>query len=170
MTKSKRRACWAGVAVVVAAGTLLTVGAAQAQGPGGRPHGPLALVASVVLPKVRAFHQDMAVTPEQREKIRAIIVSHWPEIKKALEGVKAAGRKLEALTRAPQTDEAAIRAASAAVGEALAEGALVRAKLVKLILPVFSAEQQTRIDSFRGEIQGLVDQALEHGPRPLAAP
>ncbi|XHR27239.1 MAG: Spy/CpxP family protein refolding chaperone [Chthoniobacteraceae bacterium] len=94
---------------------------------------------------------DTPLSPEQKEKVRAVLKAHRPEIRAAREKAEAAHL---ALTEASKgSDAAAINHAADQVGEAARDRALLRARIASEIRPLLTPEQVKSLDTFRAEFR-----------------
>jgi periplasmic protein CpxP/Spy len=85
------------------------------------------------------------LTDAQREQFKSIIESHQPELQKAGEALRHAHRGLADAVQAQPINEEAIRTASAAVGVAMGNEAVLRAKVRAETLTILTAEQQEQL-------------------------
>ena len=93
--------------------------------------------------------RGIELTDAQRDQIRAIRQSHQDATRAAHTKLRDAHRALGEATRAEAIDEAAIRARSADVATALADEAILSAKVRGEVLTVLTAEQQTKLKEQR---------------------
>jgi Spy/CpxP family protein refolding chaperone len=96
---------------------------------------------------------ELDLSDTQKEQIRTITQSHRDEIRQAGERVREAQRALDTSTESGTVNEADIRSKSTALAAALAEGAIVRAKVNAEILGVLTAEQQQKLREFQTQRQ-----------------
>jgi periplasmic protein CpxP/Spy len=100
-------------------------------GPGG-PGGPM-----------RDFGlRGIELTDAQRDQVKTIMDAHRDELQKAGTAVREAHRALAEATRADPVNEEAIRTASAAVGSAMANESILRARIRGEVSAILTAEQQ----------------------------
>jgi len=110
--------------------------------------------------RLMVLHSELDVTAEQRGQLRTIAQSHKQEIAQALQPVVAAGRALNAAAAADPVDEAAVKAAAAAFGEALGQAALVVAPIKAEASQVLTADQLDTLDTFHADKTERVDAFL----------
>jgi Spy/CpxP family protein refolding chaperone len=97
--------------------------------------------------------RELDLSDTQKEQITTITQSHRDEIRQAGERVREAQRALDTSTESGTVNEADIRSKSTALAAALAEGAIVRAKVNAEILGVLTAEQQQKLREFQTQRQ-----------------
>ena len=107
------------------------------------------------------LRSNMNVTDEQREKIRAIVESHKPEIVEVVKPIVAGKRALADAVGADNTDEAAIRAACGQLGRSLGDASVLAANVRKEVLTVLTQEQRALFDTFQSEVASDVDAWLQ---------
>ena len=117
------------------------------------PAGPGALARRIV--------QRLDLTPQQVGQIRAILASHKAELTAELARVKDARTQQFEAIHAEAFDEAAIRAAGRAVGQAETELAVTRGKIVSEIRPVLTAEQQAKAKEMLADARAFVEGFFE---------
>ena len=117
-------------------------------GPGGRMGGPGG-PGGFGLPGVR----ELDLTDAQREQIRTIQQSHRDEVQAVAERSRTAQRAIDQASHGTSVDEAAIRTQSAALATAIADGAILRAKVNAEIFNVLTAEQQQKLNELRSQRQ-----------------
>ena len=93
--------------------------------------------------------RGIELTDAQRDQIRAIRQSHQEATRAAHTKLRDAHRALGEATGAEAMDEAAIRARSADVATALADEAILSAKVRGEVLAVLTAEQQGKLKEQR---------------------
>lgn len=81
------------------------------------------------------------LTDAQREQVRTIMEAHKDELAQVGTRLREAHRALGAAAEAEPIDEAAIRSASTAVATALADEAILRAKVRAEVSGILTAEQ-----------------------------
>ena len=117
-------------------------------GPGGRLGGP----GGFGLPGLRVLD----LTDAQKEQIRTIQQSHRDDVRAIAERTRTAQRAIDQATHGATVDEAAIRTQSTALAAAIADGAILRAKVNAEIFNVLTAEQQQKLNDFRAQMQERV--------------
>ena len=93
------------------------------------------------------------LTDAQRDQVRTIMQSHREATEAARTKLRGAHRALAEATRAETIDEAAIRARSADVGTAMADEALLSAKIRGEVLAILTPEQQATLKERRTAAQ-----------------
>ena len=147
------------VAAVVMTGVAASVAAHQQQqqrgpavegrrGPGGRMGGPGG-PGGFGLPGLR----ELDLTDAQKEQVRTIQQSHRDEVQQIAERTRTAQRAIDQAANGPSIDEAAIRTQSQALAAAIADGAVLRAKVNAEIFGVLTAEQQQKLNELRAQRQ-----------------
>jgi Spy/CpxP family protein refolding chaperone len=94
--------------------------------------------------------ETLGLTKEQKTKIKAISEENRPKSLKLTEDLHKA---LQVLKEAPDTgDEARIRAAGKAAGDALTEEALQHADIAKKVKAILTAEQLAKVQELRTQM------------------
>ncbi|MGQ0734921.1 MAG: Spy/CpxP family protein refolding chaperone [Acidobacteriota bacterium] len=127
-------------------------------GPGHRMGGPRGLV--------RQFGvRGIDLTDSQRDHVRKIRAAQRDAVRDVSSRLRDGHRALAELSRAAEVDESAVRAASTTVANALADGALLRAKIQREVAAILTPEQQQhlaerrqRLQERRGERQQRLEQ------------
>jgi Spy/CpxP family protein refolding chaperone len=86
--------------------------------------------------------RGIQLTDAQHEQVRAIMESHREEFASAREKLGAAHRAFAETVRGSELDEAAIRTQSTAVANAMADDAILRARVRNEAQALRTAEQQ----------------------------
>jgi Spy/CpxP family protein refolding chaperone len=139
-------------AAVVLTGAAVSVayghqGPAQGQttegrrGPGGRMGGPGG-PGGFGRPGLR----ELDLTDAQKEQIRTIQQSHRDQVQQIAERRRSAERAIDQAATGASVDEATIRSQSTALASAIADGAILRAKVNAEIFNVLTAEQQQKLN------------------------
>jgi periplasmic protein CpxP/Spy len=143
----KRVLIAAGIVAAVAGGT---VALAQAPAPGGPGvHGPGRRGG----PGADFGLRGVDLTDAQRDQVRAIRESHQSEFDAARTKLRDAHRAFGEATRAATIDEAAIRARSAEVAAAMADEAILRAKVRAEVFAILTPEQQQKANEVRSSMK-----------------
>lgn len=125
-------------------------------GPGGRMGGPGG-PGGFGLPGLR----ELDLTDAQKEQVRNIQQSHRTEMQQIAERQRTAERAIAQASNGNTVDEGAIRTESQALATAIADGAILRAKVNAEIYNVLTAEQQQKLNEFRAQMQ----ERMKNGPR-----
>ena len=150
-----------GAAVTVASGHQgpqqgQTEGRRGPGGPGGRMGGPGG-PGGFGLPGLR----ELDLTDAQKEQIKTIQQSHRAEVQQIGERTRTAQRAIDEAAGGASVNEAAIRSQSTALAAAIADGAILRAKVNAEIFNVLTAKQQQKLNEFRAQRQ----ERMKNGPR-----
>jgi periplasmic protein CpxP/Spy len=97
--------------------------------------------------------RGIELTEAQREQVRSIMESHRDEFAGLREKLGAAHRAFAEATRSDAVDEAAIRAQSTAVANAMADEAILRARVRTEVHALLTAEQQQQLKDRQAEMQ-----------------
>jgi len=139
-----------------AAGFAQPGGFGRGPGRGGGPGGPLGPLVSLHVEALRGLD----LTDAQREQVRSIMESHREEARAVAERSRTAMEALEAATQSG-TDEAAIRQQGEALGVALGEAAVLRARVRAEVWGVLTAEQQARAEQLKAEREARMKERRE---------
>lgn len=136
----KRVLIAAGLAAVLISGGALAL-AQPPQGPGGPgprmgrggpgPHGPM----------MEFGLRGLDLSDAQKEQVKSIMESHKAEFQAIGEKMRAAHDGLAQATQAETVDESAIRASTGAVASAMADEAILRAKVRAEVQAILTPEQ-----------------------------
>lgn len=130
---TKRTLILAGLVAALAGGSAVAVAQPQG-GPGMRgPRGGG--------PRVDLGLRGIDLTDSQREQVRTILQSHRDALREARRRLGEAHRTMAEAARAEAVDEAAIRGQSTAVANAMAEEAILRARVRAEVHGLLTAEQ-----------------------------
>ena len=143
----------AGLAVVLAAGSAVAIAQPPQGGPGVQEPGRG--------PRGGGFRghgpdwglRGIDLTDAQRDQVKAIMESHKSEFEQAGTKLRDAHRALAQATGAETIDEAAIRARSTEVATAMADEAILRAKVRSEVFGILTAEQQQKLKEQRTTMQ-----------------
>jgi protein CpxP len=146
---TKRFLIAAGLVAALAGGTTLTFAQAPAspgpgmRGPQGGPGqlGPRGMRRGG--PRLDFGLRGLNLTDAQREQLRSITQAHREEFQKAAEALRTAHRAFGEAVRAG--DESTIRSQSTAVANAMAEEAILRAKVRAEVHGLLTPEQQQQL-------------------------
>lgn len=129
----------AAVVAMTAGAGVLAAAQPPAGGPGIQRHAPGPRGGHG--PRVDLGLRGLDLTEAQREQVEAIVTSHQPRLTETAQKVGEAQRAFHESAAAPSLDEAAIRAQGTALGAALAEQALVHARVRAEVHGLLTAEQ-----------------------------
>ena len=93
------------------------------------------------------------MTDNQREQVKSIMDSHKAEFDDAAGKLRDAHRAFAEAVGATPVDDAAVRARGAAIGTAMADEALLRAKVRTEVLAILTPEQQQQLSQRREEME-----------------
>ena len=155
-----------GHAVADAQGPRGGPGMRDAQGPGpqggprgmrGGPAGDLGL-------------RGVELTEAQREQVRSIMESHKAEFADLGRKLGAAHRAFAEAARSGAVDEAAIRTQSSAVAGAMADEAILRARVRAQVHALLTAEQQQQLADREAEMQKRLQERQQREQRRTPPP
>jgi periplasmic protein CpxP/Spy len=107
------------------------------------------------------------LTDAQRDQLHSIMESHKAEFEQVRTKVRAAHQGMAEVTAADTIDEAAIRAKSAEVAAAMADDAILRAKVRTEVFGILTAEQQQQVKDRRAtRQQRMQERQKKQGERP----
>jgi protein CpxP len=156
---TKRFLVAAGLVAALAGGSVVSF----AQGPGpvgpgiqGPGRGPRA-----VGPRVDLGLRGVELTDAQREQVRSIMQSHRSEFDTVSKALRDAHRAFGEATRAATVDEAAVRANSTTLANAMAEEAILRAKVRAEVHALLTPEQQQQLKEREANMQKRLQQRQE---------
>lgn len=122
---------------------------------------PMGRLLGYNLGRMMMLRSEANVTSEQREKIRGTLKSHREDIGAVAKEIVAKRRMLRDAVHADQPNEAAIRKASAALGDSIGEAAVLASKVRAELRPVFTDEQLELFQKARADHDSSVDRWLQ---------
>jgi periplasmic protein CpxP/Spy len=148
-------------AAVLVTGIAVSVVAQPQRGPGGPPQGmrrggpdgP----GGIGLPGLR----QLELSDAQKEQIKTITQSHRDEMRQIAERTREAQRGMDVAAEGTSVDESSIRASSTALAAALADGAILRAKINAEIFGILTPDQQQKL----AELRSQREQRMKAAPR-----
>ena len=156
---TKRLIVAAGLVAALAGGGALVLaqGPPGAQGPGrpgprGGPRGGMDFGL-----------RGVQLTDAQREQARSILDSHKTELDEVAAKVRAAHVAFAQAVQAGAVDEAAIRERSTAVANAMADEAILRAKVRVEVEALLTPEQQEQLKQRRAEMEKRMSEGPKRG-------
>ena len=105
--------------------------------------------------------RGIELTDAQREQVRSIMESHRAEFAQLRGNLSTAHREFAQAVRAEAVDEAAIRAQSTAVANAMADEAILRARVRTQVHALLTAEQQQQLKDREAEMQKRMQERQE---------
>jgi periplasmic protein CpxP/Spy len=151
----KRVLVAAGLVAALAGGTAVAIAQAPQGGPGvnGPEHGRRGGPRGFGGPMGDFGLRGIDLTDAQRDQLRTIMESHKAEFEQAGAKLREGHRGLAKAVEATSVDEAAIRAASTALASAMADEAILRAKVRVELNGILTAEQLQKLQERRAERQ-----------------
>ena len=122
---------------------------------------PLGRMVSGCVGRLLVLRSEMNVTPEQKAKIRDVLVSHKPEIAKTVKSVRDKRVVLRDAVLSGKADDAQIRAAANDFGKAIGDAAVKASKLRNEVAPILTEEQRHLIGKFLKDNDEAVNKFLE---------
>lgn len=105
------------------------------------------------------FRKETPLSAEQRASVTKILESHRDEIRAQMTKGRDARRAMAEAAK-KDANSAATRAAAEKLGDVTRDRALLIAKIGAEVRPLLTPEQQKHIEAARGELESLVDAAL----------
>ena len=162
----KRVVIAVGLVAALAGGTAIAIAQPQI-GPG--PRGPRPGGPRPGFPGGGPFDlglRGIELSDTQREQIRGIVESHKAEFDAAAAKLRDARRAFAEAVQAASIDESAIRSASTAVAGAMADEAILHAKVRTEVQAVLTPEQQEQVKQRRAEMEKRRgERPQQFGPR-----
>jgi len=116
-------------------------------------------IRSRIIEKLRGLRSDLNLTDTQRGEIKKILVSHRDEIRNQWQSGKTAREGMREAVTAHGADSAESKAAAAHIGESARDRALLVARIATEIKPLLTADQVSKLQSTRTDIEGMIDEA-----------
>lgn len=153
---------WKVTFAVAAVAAVLTFAAAAAEPPAGvLENRPLLRCFAENVGRFFSLLRGLDLSTDQKARVAEVFKAHKPEVSSVLHRLNDEHRKLVAAVRADSPDEAAIRAAAAGLGGAIADVAVLRARIRQEVLPILTPAQRQKIDTVIAESQASIDKALQ---------
>lgn len=111
--------------------------------------------------RLNLLSEELGLTDDQRAAFKELIRSHRGEMQPPVKAVIAKKRALEELVLGENPDPAAIRQASADLGNAIAEAAALGASLAQKGKAILTPEQLARLREMRQNRQKAFDKSLQ---------
>ena len=139
------------VAALAAGGTAIAVAQPPQGGPGGGPHmggrrGPGGPLGDLGL-------RGLDLSDAQRDEVQKIMESHKAEFDQVRAKLRDAHQAVAKATDAGTVDESAIRATTTALASAMADEAILRAKVRSEVNGILTAEQLQKVQERKAEMQ-----------------
>jgi Spy/CpxP family protein refolding chaperone len=110
--------------------------------------------------RLNLLSEELGLTDDQRAAIKDLIKDHRQEIKPLVKAVIAKKRAFQELALGENPDPTAIRQASADLGNAIAEAAVLGSSLAQKAKSILTPEQLTRLGEMRQNRQKAFDESL----------
>ena len=110
--------------------------------------------------RMNILFDELGITRDQRIALKKLFIEHRKDIQPQAEGVMIKGRVLRELILAETPDPAAIRQASAELGNAIGDAAVQASALAKEARSMLTPEQVERFKEIRQHRQKVFDETL----------
>jgi Spy/CpxP family protein refolding chaperone len=110
--------------------------------------------------RLNLLSEELGLTDDQRTALKDLIRNHRHEIKPLVKALIAKKRALQELVLEEDPDPAAVRQASADLGNAIAEAAVLGSSLAQKAKSILTPEQLTRLREMRQNHQKALDESL----------
>jgi Spy/CpxP family protein refolding chaperone len=110
--------------------------------------------------RMNILFDELGITRDQRIALKKLFKDHRKDIQPQAEGVMIKGRALRELILAETPDPAAIRQASAELGNAIGDAAVQASVLAKEARSILTPEQVERFKEMRQHRQKVFDETL----------
>ena len=110
--------------------------------------------------RMNILFDELGITGDQRIALKKLFKDHRKDIQPQAEGVMIKGRALRELILAETPDPAAIRQASAELGNAIGDAAVQASVLAKEARSILTPEQVERFKEMRQHRQKVFDETL----------
>jgi Spy/CpxP family protein refolding chaperone len=106
--------------------------------------------------------QQLNLTQDQQDKVKAIFASHKDQLLAGMTRVKQGQQQLFDAIHADTFDEAAIRAASQALATAQTEVHVLRGQIVSEVRAVLTPDQQAKAKELLAKHKAMAEQHFSH--------
>jgi Spy/CpxP family protein refolding chaperone len=110
--------------------------------------------------RMNMLFDELGLTGDQRIALKKLFKDHRKDIQPLAKGVMIKGRALRELVLAETPDPAAIRQASAELGNAIADAAVQASVLAQEARPILTPEQVNKLKELRQRRQKVFDETL----------
>ena len=110
--------------------------------------------------RLNLLSEKLGITDDQRAALKNLVRSHRQEIQPIVKAVIAKKRALQEFVLAENPDPAAIRQASADLGNAIAEAAILGSALAQKAQSILTPDQFNRFREMRQNRQKVFDETL----------
>jgi Spy/CpxP family protein refolding chaperone len=110
--------------------------------------------------RLNLLGEELGLTDDQRAALKNLVKNHRQEIKPLVQAVIVKKRALQEIALAENPDPAAIRQASADLGNAIAEAAVLGSSLAQKAQSILTPEQVTRFREKMQNRQKAFDESL----------
>jgi len=110
--------------------------------------------------RMNILFDELGITRDQRIALKKLFIEHRKDIQPQAEGVMIKGRALRELILAETPDPAAIRQASAELGNAIGDAAVQASVLAKEARSILTPEQVEQFKEMRQHRQKVFDETL----------
>ena len=148
-----------GLALAVVVG-LASAGWLRAESRGAIERRPLLEFLFENLGRLSKLRRQLDMTPDQKERLAALLRERKPEIVEALGKIRSGRRKVLAAVRAEPSEEGKIREAVSAMTGPLADAAVLRSKIRREAAALLTPAQRDRLEDFIEEAQAAGDEAF----------
>jgi len=114
--------------------------------------------------------EELGLTDNQRAELKALVKDHRAEIQPVIKTVMAKKRALQELVLGDNADPAAIRQASADLGNAIAEAAVLGSSLAQQAKTILTPEQLARVREMMQNRQNAFDKSVREWQEKNTAP
>lgn len=111
---------------------------------------------------VRYIVHELDLTPDQVQKVKAVLADHKAELKTELSALQTSRGQLFDAVHADTVDESAIRTAATSVGKAEADLAVTRAKILSEVRQDLTPEQQEKAKALLAKARTLRERFFSH--------
>jgi Spy/CpxP family protein refolding chaperone len=105
--------------------------------------------------------EKLNLSPEQKQQIQGIFKTNRPAMEAAVKNLREKRHALHEAVTAQTPDDAAIRAAATALGTAIGDGAVLRAKIRQEVLAVLTPDQVKQLQANAAEMEKKFDGQFE---------
>jgi len=162
MKTTRAFAAWLVVVIVALGSTAWGFPGASADDPQLFFGGPLKRLIMDQVGRFLIFRSQLDVTPEQREKIAAVVKKHMDEIVPTAKTVLEKRRSLREAVLKEAGNEKAIRAAATDLAKSVGDASVLAAKVIAEARPILTEKQVDLIAKYRSGRQEAVNDWLDH--------
>lgn len=116
--------------------------------------------------RINTMMDELGLNQDQKDKVHEVLKGHRGEFAPVFKKIGEARKSLRETMLSGTADEAAIRTAAQAVGQAIGDAAVMGGKVVGEVKPILTPEQLEKLQKIMDKHEGFMGQPGKDGPPP----